>query len=46
MTNSVAVTPMKSLVVFYSLTGNTSLVASKIAALLDADIERVLEQMP
>ncbi len=37
---------MKSLVVFYSLTGNTSLVASKIAALLKADTERILCQKP
>ncbi len=33
---------MKSLVVFYSRTGNTSLIASKIAALLHADTERIL----
>lgn len=34
---------MKSLVVFYSLTGNTRLAASKIAAMLDADLEPVLD---
>jgi flavodoxin len=33
---------MKTLVVFYSRTGNTSLVASKIAALLGADTDRIL----
>lgn len=33
---------MKTLVVFYSRTGNTSLVASKIAALLNADTDRIL----
>ncbi|HEY7644972.1 MAG TPA: hypothetical protein VH858_08035 [Hyphomicrobiales bacterium] len=35
---------MKSLVVFYSRTGNTSLVASKIAALLNAETERILSR--
>ena len=33
---------MKTLVVFYSRTGNTSVVASKIAALLNADTDRIL----
>jgi flavodoxin len=37
---------MKSLVVFYSLTGNTSLVASKIAAILYADTERIHSLTP
>ena len=36
---------MKSLVVFYSRTGNTSLVALKIAGLLHADTERILSQV-
>lgn len=37
---------MKTLVAFYSLTGNTSLVASKIAALLHADTDRILTEVP
>lgn len=37
---------MKTLVVFYSLTGNTSMLASKIAALLHADTDRILTEVP
>jgi hypothetical protein len=35
---------VRSLVVFYSRTGTTSLVASKIAALLEADTDRILSR--
>jgi flavodoxin len=37
---------MKTLVAFYSLTGNTSLLVSKIAALLHADTDRILTETP
>lgn len=36
----------KSLVIFYSLSGNTGLVAAKIAALLHGDSERILKKEP
>ncbi len=35
---------MRSLVVFYSRTGTTSLIANKIAALLGADTDRILSR--
>ncbi len=37
---------MRTLVVFYSRTGNTSLVAEKLAALFGADLERILVSGP
>jgi flavodoxin len=37
---------MKILVAFYSLTGNTGVLASKTAALLHADTDRILTQIP
>jgi len=36
----------KYLVIFYSLSGNTGLVAAKIAALLHGDSERILKKEP
>jgi flavodoxin len=37
---------VRPLVIFYSRTGITGAVASKIAALLDADIERIISRTP